>query len=142
MTVGSAAAPVAPADRGGFAGGLRNGWHAFTATLGWVLAALGAVLPFLLLAGLGVIILFLANAYLLGREYFELAALRYRPLEEVRAMRRRHAFYLFLAGLPIAAFVSVPIVNLLTPLFGAAYMVRIHKRLSRNMPLVERSRPR
>jgi Domain of unknown function (DUF4349) len=44
-------APPAPApDGAGFAGGLRNGWHAFTATLGWVLTALGAVLPFLLLA--------------------------------------------------------------------------------------------
>ena len=45
-----AAAPAAPADRSGFVGGLRNGWHAFTATLGWVLAGLGAILPFLLLA--------------------------------------------------------------------------------------------
>ena len=45
-----AAAPAAPADRGGFAGGLRDGWHAFTAALGWVLTAVGAVLPFLLLA--------------------------------------------------------------------------------------------
>ena len=45
-----AAAPAAPADRGGFAGGLRDGWHAFTAALGWVLTAVGALLPFLLLA--------------------------------------------------------------------------------------------
>ena len=45
-----AAAPAPPADRGGFAGGLRDGWHAFTAALGWVLTAVGALLPFLLLA--------------------------------------------------------------------------------------------
>ena len=42
-------------------------------------------LPFLLFAGLGVIILFLANAYLLGREYFELAAMRFRPPDEAKA---------------------------------------------------------
>ena len=30
----------------------------------------------------------------------------------------------------IAAFVSVPIVNLATPLFGMAFMVHMHKRLS------------
>ena len=36
-------------------------------------------LPFVLFAGLGLIILFLANAYLLSREYFELAAMRFRP---------------------------------------------------------------
>ena len=35
-------------------------------------------LPFVLFAGLGFVILFLANAYLLGREYFELAAMRFR----------------------------------------------------------------
>ena len=45
-----AATPAAPADRSGFVGGLRNGWHAFAATLGWVLTGLGAMLPFLLLA--------------------------------------------------------------------------------------------
>lgn len=68
--------------------------------------------------------------HLLGREYFELAAIRYRPLEEVRALRRKHSFYLFVAGVPLALFVAVPLLNLLTPLFGAAYMVRIHKRLA------------
>ena len=50
LTASRAAAPASPPDRGGFAGGLSNGWHAFTATLGWVFTALGAVLPFLLLA--------------------------------------------------------------------------------------------
>ena len=45
-------------------------------------------LPFVLFAGLGVIILFLANAYLLGREYFELAAMRFRPPDEAKAMRK------------------------------------------------------
>ena len=87
-------------------------------------------LGLLLLPGINIVAFLSANAYLLGREYFELAALRYRPLEEVRALRRKHAFYLFVAGLPLALFVSMPLVNLLTPLFGAAYMVRIHRRLA------------
>jgi hypothetical protein len=50
LTADRAAAPAPPPDRAGFIGGLRDGWHAFAATLGWVLTALGAVLPFLLLA--------------------------------------------------------------------------------------------
>jgi hypothetical protein len=45
-----AATPAPPPDRAGFVGGLRDGWHAFAATLGWVFTGLGAVLPFLLLA--------------------------------------------------------------------------------------------
>ncbi|HEY3640960.1 MAG TPA: cysteine biosynthesis protein CysZ, partial [Xanthobacteraceae bacterium] len=36
----------------------------------------------------------------------------------------------FLAGMFIAAFVSIPILNLATPLFGMAFMVHMHKRLS------------
>ena len=53
-------------------------------------------LPFMLFAGIGFLILFLANAYLLGREYFELAAMRFHPPEEAKAMRKRHAGYVFL----------------------------------------------
>jgi CysZ protein len=81
-------------------------------------------------AGIGALAFFVANAYLLGREYFELAALRFRPLEEVRRLRKQHAVQLFLAGFFIAAFVAVPIVNLLTPLFGVAFMVRLYKQLA------------
>jgi CysZ protein len=84
-----------------------------------------------LLPGVNLAVFFLANAYLLGREYFELASLRFRSLEETHELRRRNRFYIFLCGLLIACFVAVPIVNLLTPLFGTAFMVRIHARLAR-----------
>ena len=87
-------------------------------------------LPFVLFAGLGFVILFLANAYLLGREYFELAAMRFRSPSEAKAMRKANATYLFTAGMFIAAFVSVPIMNLATPIFAMAFMVHVHKRLS------------
>src|SRR5947209_5419350 len=83
----------------------------------------------LLVPGVNAIAFFVANAYLLSREFFELAALRYRPLEEVRLLRRRHQLRLFIAGLLIAAFLAVPVLNLLTPLFGTAFMVRLHKRI-------------
>ena len=86
--------------------------------------------PFLFVAGLGLVIMFLANAYLLSREYFLLAAMRYRTPEEARAMRRAHHTQIFLAGLLIAMFVSIPIVNFATPLFAMAMMVHMHKRLS------------
>ena len=88
-----------------------------------------AALLVFLLPGVNAIVFFVANAYLLGREYFELAALRFRSLDEVRALRKRHAITLFIAGFFIAAFVAVPIVNLLTPLFGVAFMVRLYKQL-------------
>jgi len=87
-------------------------------------------LPFLLFAGLGAIIFFLATAYLLGREYFELAAMRFHPVEEAKRLRRIHRGTVFTAGCFIAAFVSIPIVNLATPLFGTAFMVHIHKKVA------------
>ena len=100
-------------------------------------------LPFVLFAGAGFIIFFIATAWLLGREYFELAAMRFRPPEEVKAMRRDNATAIFAAGLVIAAFVSIPVVNLATPLFGMAFMVHMHKRLSGSRPeLIEPSRQR
>src|SRR6185503_3574121 len=84
--------------------------------------------PFLFVAGLGLVIMFLANGYLLSREYFLLAAMRFRPPDEAKAMRRAHHIQIFLAGLLIALFVSIPIINLATPLFAMAMMVHMHKR--------------
>jgi CysZ protein len=94
------------------------------------LAVYFCALPFILFAGLGVIILFLASAYLLGREYFELAAMRFRPSYEAKAMRKANAASVFLAGMVIALFVSVPLLNLATPIFGMAFMVHVHKNMS------------
>ena len=99
-------------------------------------------LPFFFIAGAGVIVFFIVAAYLLGREYFLLAAMRSRSVEEARAFRKQHASTVFAAGCVIAAFVSIPIVNLATPLFGTAFMVHMHKRLSGPRPeLLEPVRP-
>src|SRR5471032_509332 len=97
-------------------------------------------LPFFF-AGVGFIAFFIATAWLLSREYFELAAMRFRSPAEAKAMRKDNAAAIFTAGLIIAAFVSIPIVNLATPLFGMAFMVHMHKRLSGPRPeLVEPAR--
>jgi CysZ protein len=87
--------------------------------------------PFLLIAGSGAVIFFLATAWLLGREYFELAAMRFRPPRDATALRKRNAAAVYVGGLIIAGFVSIPIVNLATPLFATAFMVHVHKRLGR-----------
>jgi uncharacterized protein involved in cysteine biosynthesis len=102
-------------------------------------------MPFLLLAGFGAVIFFLAAAFLLSREYFELAAMRFREPAEARRLRKANQSTVFIAGLFIAAFVSIPILNLATPLFATAFMVHMHKRLSRRAnpaPLIEVERRR
>jgi CysZ protein len=107
----------------------------------WTILVYLIALPFLFVAGAGVLAFFVATAWLLGREYFELAAMRFRPPAEAKAMRRDNAGIVFASGLVIAAFVSIPIVNLATPLFGMAFMVHMHKRLSGPGPeLIEPAR--
>ena len=84
--------------------------------------------------GVNVIAFFLVNGYLLGREFFEFAAMRFRPEAEAKLFRRKHSTTVFMAGLVIAAFLAVPVLNLMTPLFAAAMMVHLHKLLSRADP--------
>ena len=88
-------------------------------------------LVLLFVPGFGFLAWIGANAYLLGTEYFELAAMRFHPVAEARAMRAHYALPVYLAGLIIAGFVAIPLLNLFTPLFATALMVRVHKRVSR-----------
>ncbi|TIS60873.1 MAG: sulfate transporter family protein [Mesorhizobium sp.] len=84
----------------------------------------------LLVPGINIAAFFIVNGYLLGREFFEFAAMRFRPEVEAKVLRRKYAGTVFLAGLVIAAFLAVPLLNLLTPLFAAAMMVHLHKAAS------------
>ena len=87
-------------------------------------------LPLILFAGAGAVIFFLATAYILGRQYFEMAAMRFRPPDEAKLLRKHYAALVYVGGLIITAFVSIPIVNLATPIFAMALMVHMHKRVS------------
>ena len=84
----------------------------------------------LLVPGVNLVAFLLVNGYLLGREFFDFAAMRQHPIPEARALRRRNAGTVMLAGLVIAGLLAVPVANLLTPLFGAALMVHLHKRVA------------
>ena len=97
---------------------------------GVVIAGNLLALLLLLVPGVNIAAFFLVNGYLLGREFFEFAAMRFRPEAEAKALRRRHAGTVFLAGLVIAVFLAVPLLNLLTPLFAAAMMVHLHKAVA------------
>ena len=85
----------------------------------------------LLIPGVNLIAFYAGNGYLLGREYFEMVATRHLPPEEARQLRKANMVYVFVCGLIIAGLASVPIVNLLTPLFATAFMVHIYKMLAR-----------
>lgn len=94
---------------------------------------LGNIVALILLfvPGVNLIAFFLVNGYLLGREFFEFAAMRFRSPQEARLFRAKNSSTVFIGGLVIAGFLAIPIVNLLTPLFAASMMVHLHKMLSR-----------
>jgi CysZ protein len=98
--------------------------------LGIVILGNIVALVLLLVPGVNVLAFFVVNAYLLGRQFFEFAAMRYRPEKEAHLVGAKHSTTIFLAGLVIAAFLAVPILNLLTPLFGTSLMVHLHKMIA------------
>jgi len=87
-------------------------------------------LPLVLFLGFGYVIFFIANGYLLGREYFEMAAARFSDRATIAGLRRRHGARIFVAGLVITGFMDIPLLNILTPLFATAFMVHVHKRIA------------
>ncbi len=87
-----------------------------------------------LLPGGGEILTLIANGVLLGREYFELAALRHLSRGAADALRKRNGGRIFLAGLITAVLSVVPFLNFVAPLFGAALMVHLFKRVQKEKP--------
>jgi CysZ protein len=85
----------------------------------------------LLIPGVNLVAFYLGNGYLLGREYFELSAMRHLAPAEARKLRKSNRLTVLLCGLVIAGLASVPILNLVTPLFATAFMVRMFKELVR-----------
>jgi CysZ protein len=85
----------------------------------------------LLVPGVNLIAFYAGNGYLLGREYFEMVATRHLPEVEAKRLRKANMAYIFAGGLMIAGLASVPILNLLTPLFATAFMVHVYKLLAR-----------
>lgn len=85
----------------------------------------------LLIPGVNLIAFYLGNGYLLGREYFELAAMRHLAPADAKKLRKANRLTVLLCGFVIAGLASVPILNFVTPLFATAFMARIYKGLAR-----------
>ncbi|PIO99004.1 Carbamoyl-phosphate synthase large chain [uncultured Pleomorphomonas sp.] len=119
------------ADRPGVSQPLMTGLVAALRFTGFVVLVNIAMLPLLFLPGVNVPIFLTVNAYLLGREYFEQVAMRFRPPAAARAFRSAHSGKVMLGGLTIALLLAVPIVNILTPLYATALMVHVVKLAER-----------
>ena len=100
-------------------------------TVGVNLLALPLYLLFLFIPPLNFFVFYGVNGYLLGREYFELVAVRRMLSKEARRLRRRFRGKTFMAGVVIAVMLSIPLVNLLTPIIATGFMVHIFESLRR-----------
>jgi len=80
----------------------------------------------LLFTGIGALVLYLGlNGYLMGREYFEMVAIRHARPREAGRLRKGMRDQAFLGGLAISGLFMVPVVNLIAPVLGAAAMVHL-----------------
>lgn len=88
-----------------------------------------ALLIYLMFLPLAPFIFWALNGFLLGREYIQIVALRYMTEEEARALRRKHRGQIWLLGGLMAVPLSIPLVNLLVPVLGAASFTHLFHRL-------------
>lgn len=66
------------------------------------------------------ILFFGVNGWLLGREFFQMAARRHLDAPQATALRQRHAGKITFAGVLVAMGLVVPLVNIAVPLLAAA----------------------
>jgi uncharacterized protein involved in cysteine biosynthesis len=99
-----------------------------------VAANLGALVVYLLVPPLAPFVFWLVNGFLLGREYFQLVAVRRLGPEEADRLRRRHAGRVWLAGVAMALPLSLPVVNLFVPILGVAVFTHQFHRLADRPP--------
>jgi CysZ protein len=89
---------------------------------------------YLFVPGINLVLFLALNGYLLGREYFEVVALRRLDAGAARAMRSRFGGRVFIGGVTIAGLFAIPLVNLVAPVVATAFMVHLFEALLRAEP--------
>ena len=80
---------------------------------------------------LNLVLFYLLNGYLLGREYFEMVSVRRLDLAESKRLRKGFRGRVILAGAVITFLLTIPLVNLVTPIIATAFMLHIFEDLRR-----------
>jgi len=105
-------------------------WDAVRDSVNFLGVLIGAnILAFILYAffpPLAPFIFWGLNGFLLGREYFTLAAMRRLGRPGARKLRSRHSGKIWIAGTLMAIPLSVPLLNLVIPILGAATFTHIY----------------
>jgi CysZ protein len=88
-----------------------------------------ALVFYILFAPLAPLIFWAVNGFLLGREYFTLAAIRRVGRAQAKLLRRKHMVTIWAAGVLMAMPLSVPLLNLVIPVLGAATFTHLFHQL-------------
>ena len=83
------------------------------------------VLPLYFIPGLNLVVALGLNTFLLSRENYMLAGLRYGPFKSAEVELRARRGTTLLAGLPAGLMSLIPVVNMIVPLWTLATMVRL-----------------
>jgi uncharacterized protein involved in cysteine biosynthesis len=94
-----------------------------------LLANIGALILSMILPLLAPFVFWATNGYLMGREYFQMAAMRRMPRAQAQELYQRHQGSIWTAGILMAIPMSIPLVGLFIPILGAATFTHQFERL-------------
>jgi uncharacterized protein involved in cysteine biosynthesis len=114
---------LGPARRQGFGELLWQAVRFMVIMLIVNIVGLVVYIPLAIFFGLGAALYLVINGYLLGREYFELVAMRRLDPKTADALRRAHGGRVWLGGIVLAFISTIPVLNLLAPVIGTAAML-------------------
>ena len=94
-----------------------------------LLANVGALILSMIVPLLAPFVFWATNGYLMGREYFQMAAMRRMPRAQAQELFQRHQGSIWIAGILMAIPMSIPLVGLFIPILGAATFTHQFERL-------------
>ena len=122
---------LTPVGRVPFWDGLRDSVNFLGVIVGANLIALVLYLPLAFIPFAPVLLFYGLNGFLLGREYFTIAAMRREGRAGAAELRKSHKREIWFAGCLMAIPLTVPLLNLFIPIIGAATFTHLYHRLAR-----------
>ena len=107
---------------------MANLWSGIRLALTGLVLNIVALPLYLLFPGLNLVLFLGLNGYLLGREYFDVVALRRVDWRTAQRLWRSHRMTFFLTGVVVAGLFALPVVNLVAPIIGLAAAVHLVER--------------
>ena len=93
-----------------------------------------ALVLYVIFAPIAIFIFWAVNGYLLGREYYTLAAMRRVGRTRAKELRRKNFVTIWAAGILMAMPLSIPLLNLFIPILGAATFTHLFQMLPQGRP--------